>query len=217
MFPIYGFILPRKGNDGRDYSASIASFKEHALNTAGGYTVRQVVGAWKGEDGAVYHDASEVVEVAGDTDVFDRLAEIAFVLFPDQLALAFQHHGLLEIRNRPHIVAVKSSPDGRINGVSVRHPYPGEGEAPARHRKAGIRRALNDARALVDRANAATDAVEKAQWELESALSGYDKARSGYRSSPKTGDGQPDVNDAFADVIKAASALKLALAELSGE
>lgn len=227
---LYGFILPLKANDGTPTDAARAIFLSHVLDHAGGYSVGETSGAWKADDGQVFHDKSVVVQVACDEPVSERLWELAFILYPDQLAIACRVGGRLVIRDRSPIaqfvsgIAEEAAQHLRAVAEDVEHR---QGFAPAsvgplvrslgkRQARELIRDILNDADQAVEDADALTKGVEEAAWNLESAVSGYRKAKAGYRSSRLTGDSQPSPADLLADVVTARAALHAATRALTG-
>lgn len=53
------FIIPKLDNDGKRFPAKVlAELRRDILEQFGGYTVRDVKGAWLGDDGKTYYDSS---------------------------------------------------------------------------------------------------------------------------------------------------------------
>jgi hypothetical protein len=64
-------IIPKRDNEGKKFStAMIAEIRKDILRKYNGYTVKNVRGAWKGEDGKTYLDESwEYTMVTDDEGV----------------------------------------------------------------------------------------------------------------------------------------------------
>jgi len=53
------FIIPKQDNNGKKFPAKVlVELRWDILEQVGGYTVRDVDGAWFGRDGNTYHDSS---------------------------------------------------------------------------------------------------------------------------------------------------------------
>lgn len=65
------FIIPKQDNQGNKFPTKlIAEIRREMLEQFGGYTVREVKGAWLGDDGKIYHDESwEYTIVMDEADV----------------------------------------------------------------------------------------------------------------------------------------------------
>jgi hypothetical protein len=69
------FIIPKLGNDGQPFPAKVLAELQHdILDMFGGYTVRDVQGAWLGDDGKTYYDTSwEYTVVMEEVKIVDLI------------------------------------------------------------------------------------------------------------------------------------------------
>ncbi|MBE3575693.1 MAG: hypothetical protein IMW99_09640 [Firmicutes bacterium] len=70
------FIIPKTGNDGKLFPTKlIAGLQQEMLEQFGGYTVREVRGAWLGDDGRTYHDESWEYTIVMEEAVVEKLVQ----------------------------------------------------------------------------------------------------------------------------------------------
>ena len=68
------FIIPKADNDGQPFPTKlIAELRRDILEMYGGYTVRDVQGAWLGDDGKTYHDENWEYTVVMTEDDLPKL------------------------------------------------------------------------------------------------------------------------------------------------
>lgn len=68
------FIIPKQDNNGKKFPAKVlAELRRDILEQFGGYTVRDVDGAWLGDDGKTYHDSSWEYTVVMENEAIEKL------------------------------------------------------------------------------------------------------------------------------------------------
>lgn len=97
----YSIALPIRSNSGADYHLERVRWEIAALELAGGFTrdAEPAHGSWKGPQG-IYREEMQGYKVATDRKTFGRLLELAFALFPDQVAFYTVEGGAVAIPAR---------------------------------------------------------------------------------------------------------------------
>lgn len=96
---LWEITLPRKDNSGQPYDAAHQAYARWLCDTFGGFTRREVKGAWLNDEGQLFQDDSYVYSVATDLSAPAILTDQAARLFPDQEAFFWAHVGQAHIVN----------------------------------------------------------------------------------------------------------------------
>lgn len=83
---LWEITLPRKTNSGQPYDAAQQAYARWLCDTFGGFTRREVKGAWLNDEGQLFQDDSYVYSVMVDAPGNELLYEMGARLFPDQEA-----------------------------------------------------------------------------------------------------------------------------------